>query len=107
MWKAKSPLELLDLFGSRITRDQLDRFFSIAQEILAAPDPQLDLPDSERYAAQIHGKVRPYSDLLIESLSDALIKLAVRGADQPDLQDLQVEVRVDLLIRDLLDAANG
>lgn len=107
IWKAKSPLELLDLFGSRITRDQLDRFLRIAQEILAAPDPQLELPDSERYAAQIHGKIRPYSDLLIESLCDALIKLAVRGADQPALQILQVEQRISFLIRDLLDAADG
>lgn len=107
IWKAKSPLELLDLFGSRITRDQLDRFLRIAQEILAAPDPQLELPNSERYAAQIHGKVRPYSDFLIESLCDALIKLAVRGADQPALQILQVEQRVSFLIRDLLDAADG
>lgn len=107
VWKAKSPLELLDLFGGRITRDQLDRFFSIAQEILAAPDPQLELPDKERYAAQIHGKVRPYSDLLIESLCDALIKLAVRGADQPSLQTLQVEGRVNLLVCDFLDAADG
>ena len=107
VWKAKSPLELLDLFGSRITRDQLDRFISIAQKILAAPDPQLELPDSERYAAQIHGKVRPHSDLLIESLCDALIKLAVRGADQPSLQVLQVDGRVNLLVRDLLDSADG
>lgn len=107
VWKAKSPLELLDLFGGRITRDQLDRFFRVAQEILSAPDPQLELPDSERYATQIHGKIRPYSDLLIESLCDALIKLSVRGADQPGLQSLQVEVRVGLLIRDLLEAANG
>lgn len=107
VWKAKSPLELLDLFGGRITRDQLDRFFSIAQEILAASDPQLELPDNERYAAQIHGKVRTYSDLLIESLCDALIKLAVRGADQPGLQALQVEGRVNLFVRDLLDAADG
>lgn len=107
VWKAKSPLELLDIFGGRITRDQLDRFFRIAQEILSAPDPQLELPDSERYAAQIHGKIRPYSDLLIESLCDALIKLAVRGADQPALHILQVEQRVSLFIRDLLEAADG
>lgn len=107
VWKAKSPLELLDLFGGRITRDQLDRFFHIAQEILAAPDPQLELPDKERYAAQIHGKFRPYSDLIIESLCDALVKLAVRGADQAALQTLQVEERVGFLVRDLLDAADG
>ncbi len=107
VWKAKSPLELLDLFGGRITRDQLDRFFRIAKEILSTPDPQLELPDSERYAAQIHGKIRPYSDLLIESLCDALIKLAVRGADQPALQILQVEQRVSLLVYELLDTADG
>lgn len=107
VWKAKSPLELLDLFGGRITRDQLDRFFCIAQEILAAPDPQLELPNNERYAAQIHGKIRPYSGLLIESLCDALIKLAVRGADQPGLQALGIEERAGLLIRDLFEAADG
>ncbi|KAF0202841.1 MAG: hypothetical protein FD173_1907 [Gallionellaceae bacterium] len=107
VWKAKSPLELLDLFGGRITRDQLDRFFRIAQEILSAPDPQLELPSSERYAAQVHGKIRSYSDLLIESLCDALIKLAVRGTEQSSLQALQVEQRVSLLIRDLLEAADG
>lgn len=100
VWKAKSPLELLDLFGSRITRDQLDRFFRIAQEILATPDPQLELPDKERYAAQIHGKIRPYSELLIDSLCDALVKLAVRGADQAGLQALRVEERVESLVRE-------
>ena len=42
--KAKSPLELLDLFGERITRDELDRFFQIAKRVLVAPDPELELP---------------------------------------------------------------
>jgi len=107
VWKAKSPLELLDMIGGRITRDQLDRFFRIAQEILAAPDPQLELPNEERYAAQIHGKIRPHSELLIDSLCDALVKLAVRGADQPGLQTLRVEDRVSLFVRDLFEAADG
>lgn len=53
VWKAKSPLELLGLFGDHIAQDQLERFFSIAQEMLATPDPQLELPDEKRYAAQV------------------------------------------------------
>ena len=61
VWKAKSPLELLDLFGERITRDELDRFFQIAKRVLVAPDPELELPEEQRYAAQIYGKVRPCS----------------------------------------------
>jgi hypothetical protein len=107
VWKAKSPLELLDLFGDRITSDELDRFFKIAKSILLMPDPQLDLPDEERHAARIYGKVRPQSDLLIESLCDTLIKLAVRGPGVPALASLNIEGRVAAFVRDLLEHADG
>jgi len=107
VWKAKSPLELLDLFGGRITGTQLDRFFQVATELLSAPDPQLELPESERYAAQIHGKVHPQSGLLFESLCDTLIKLAVRGPDVPALLDQNIEGRVERLVSDLLEGSDG
>ncbi|MDH4321408.1 MAG: hypothetical protein OEV73_07915 [Desulfobulbaceae bacterium] len=107
VWKAKSPLELLSQFGSRITSDQLDRFFAIAREMLAAPDPQLELPDEERYMAQIYGKVHPYSGLLFKSVCDGLVKLAVRGPEQQGLASLHIEERVAVLVRDLLDGADG
>lgn len=107
VWKAKAPLELLALFGDRVTRDQLERFFSIAQEMLAAPDPQLELPDEKRYAAQVYGKVRPHSGLLFESICDALMKLAVRGPEQPGLLALGIEERMRWLVHELLDTADG
>jgi len=102
VWKAKSPLELLDLFGDRITRDQLDRYFTVVREILADPDPVLELPEEERYAARIYGKVRPQSGLLIRALSDTLMKLAGRGPDAPNFRALDIEHRVAALVRDLL-----
>ncbi len=101
-WKAKSSLELFDLFGERITSDELNRFFEIAFEILSSPDPALDLPEGERYAAQLYGKVRPQSDILIKALCDTLIKLAARGHDLPSLQAAFIEERVARLVRDLL-----
>lgn len=107
VWKAKSPLELLGLFGDRITRDQLDRFFAIAQEMLGAPDPQLELPEEERWAAQIHGKVHPFSELIFDSVCDALIKLAVRGPEQPGLDALRIEERVASFAYGLLNDADG
>nr|VFK62256.1 MAG: hypothetical protein BECKTC1821F_GA0114240_10724 [Candidatus Kentron sp. TC] len=107
VWKAKSPLELLTLFGSRITSNQLDRFFSIAQDLLLASDPQLELPDEERYMAQLHGKVHPWSDFLFESVCDSLVKLAVRGPERAGLDALGVEGRVADLVRELLDGADG
>ena len=103
VWKAKSPLELLDLFGERITRDELDRFFQIAKRVLVAPDPELELPEGERYAAQVHGKVRPESGLLIRSICDTLVKLSVRGPAVPALAAAQIEARVSGFVRDLLN----
>ena len=85
VWKAKAPLELLDLFGDRITDGELDRFFEVANTILAEADPQLELADEDRHAAQIYGKVRPQSELLINALCDTLMKLAVRGPAFPGL----------------------
>lgn len=107
VWKAKSPLELLGLFGDRITWEQLDRFFAIAKEMLGAPDPQLELPDEERWKAQVHGKVHPFSGLIFNSICDALIKLAVRGPEQPGLYALRIEARVESLVHGLLNDADG
>ncbi len=107
IWKAKSPLELLDLFGERVTSDQLDEFFKIAEEILLPPDPKLELPESQRHAAQIYRKTRPHSGLLIESLCDSLVKLSARGSDMPGLQSKDICVRVDNLIYKLFNDANS
>jgi len=102
VWKARSPLELLDLFGDRITTDELDRFFEIARETLSAPDPVLELPEDQRYAAQVYGKVRPQSNILIRAICDTLIKLAVRGPLLTSLAAADIEGRVAGLVRDLL-----
>jgi hypothetical protein len=107
VWKAKAPLELLDLFGDRITDGELNRFFEMAKAILAEADPQLELADEDRYAAQLHGKVRPQSGMLIDALCDTLMKLAVRGPAFPGLADSHIEARVTVLVRALLDGADS
>lgn len=106
IWKAKSPLELLCLFGDRITRTQLDRFFAIASEILGATDPRLDLEEPQRWMAQVYGKVHPFSELLFDSICDGLIKLAVRGTELQSLNALDIESRIASLVFDLLNGAD-
>lgn len=104
VWKAKAPLELLDLFGPRITRDEIDRFFAIARDVLLAPAPELDLPKDQRFAAPIYGKARPESGLLIRSLCDTLVKLAVRSPRALKLAD--IEGRIEAFVHDLLHDAD-
>lgn len=106
-WKAKSALELLDLFGDRITRDELDRFFEVARELLTSPDPQLEVPEEERLVAHVRGKVRPHSELLLESVCDTLVKLAVRGPQVPKLAASDIDQRIAWFIRDILGEADG
>ena len=107
VWTAKSPLELLDLFGGRITQDELGRFFEITRQILLAPDPELELPDEQRYAAQVYGKVRPESDVLIRGICDTLVKLAVRGGHVPSLSAANIEGRIAIFVLELLRDADG
>lgn len=107
VWKAKASLELLDLFAERITADELERYLAEAATVLSTPDPALELPEESRGAAEIYGKTRAQSGLLIESLTDALIKLAVRGAEMPGLVSLNLTGRVDRLVRDLLRDADS
>ncbi len=103
VWKAKSPLELLYLFGDRITSDELNRFFEIARQVFLVPDPVLELPEKDRFAAQVYGKVRPQSGLLIEALCDTLIKLAVRAPQVPALSPANIQGRITALVHELLD----
>ncbi|MCP5306971.1 MAG: hypothetical protein H6953_16125 [Chromatiaceae bacterium] len=107
VWRAKAPLELLDLFADRITEAEIDRFFGIVEALLVEPDPILDLKADERWMAQIHGKVRDESGLLFRSMFDALVKLAVRGRDYEGLATLGVDLRVEQLIDRLLRNADA
>ncbi len=102
VWKAKAPLELLDLFAERVTADELDRYLAETLAILSAPDPALELEPEYRSAAEIYVKTRAQSGLLIESLAESLIKLVVRGVEMPGLASLNLSSRVDRLVRDLL-----
>ena len=107
IWKAKSALELLALYGERITDEQIETFFSATEEILSISDPQLELPDDKRYMAAIYHKIRPQSDLLVFSLCDTLIKLAVRGPDIEGLRSKNIEGRVSSLVFKLLNDADS
>jgi len=106
VWKAKSPLELLCLYGERITEVELDAFFAIAQKMLETDDPALELEPSERWMASALGKAQPHSQLLADAVCDSLVKLAVYGSDFSRLAAKDVNRRIARLVGDLLDNAD-
>lgn len=74
-----SKIDSLFAIAGSITQGDLEHFFDIAKIVLGEDDPALDLPDSERWAAAIHGKKREFSSALREGISETLVLLAVHG----------------------------
>ncbi len=86
-----------------ITKRNLDNFFIVAKCVLSEKDPAINLPDSERWLANLYGKVREHSDALRHGIRETLILLAVFGgrlfSQRPGVD---VEARITELIRSLL-----
>ena len=102
VWKAKSPIELLYLVAPKLSRSKLNRFLDLAKAIISKPDPSLELPESERWMANIYGKVRDESGVVITSLLNSLIKLKV-FAETTDLNiSSDINSKIDNLIYEIL-----
>ena len=69
------------LFGVHkfVTEPDLDNFFFVAECVLSETDPALDLPEDERWAANVYGKVRDHSAALRRGIRETLVLLSVHG----------------------------
>lgn len=82
-----SRVDLLHALHEQMTRKDIEDFLVVAEMVLAEDDPALDLPDDQRWAANIHGKSRSISDALRQGIREAVLLLAVNG---PDLFDHRI-----------------
>jgi addiction module HigA family antidote len=74
-----SKIDLLFAVAWSITEMDIKRYLDLARIVLGEDDPKLDLPESERWAAAMHGKLREFSSALREGISETLVLLAVHG----------------------------
>lgn len=74
-----STIDLLFAIASQITASDLERFIKVAHIVLGEDDPGLDLPEDDRWAANIYGKHREFSAALRQGIAEALVLLAVHG----------------------------
>ena len=98
-----SKIDLLFAIARVVTVDDLKRYFALARIVLGEDDPALDLPESDRWAASLHGKSREFSSALRRSVSGTLVLLAVYGNSlfRKGL-GFDVETAVDQLVSELL-----
>ena len=98
-----SRLDALFATAPFVTEADLDRLFLVAEYVLSESDPALELSESERWMAAVHGKLRDHSNALRRGIHATLILLSEYG---PVLFDKrlggEIEGRVSDLVRKLL-----
>ena len=98
-----SKIDALFAVGPRVTAQELDNFLILAEMVLSETDPALELPEDQRWAASVYGKVREHSAALRKGVSETLVILSVHGNHLfPDDIGATLEARVSTLIRNLL-----
>ena len=98
-----SRLDALFATAPFVTVADLDRLFLVAEYVLSESDPALELPESERWMAAVHGKLRDHSNALRRGMGETLILLSVYSRRLFDERlGGNVESRVSDLVRKLL-----
>ena len=98
-----SRLDALFATAPFVTAADLDRVFLVAEYVLSETDPALELPESERWMAAVHGKLRDHSNALRRGMGETLILLSEYGGRLFDERlGGDVENRVSDLVRKLL-----
>ena len=97
-----SKLDALFAVGIQITKEQLDDFFLLAENVLSESDPALDLPEGHRWMAALYHKMREHSTVIRDGICETLVMLAAHGSDFLVESHYDVEQRVSELVRKLI-----
>jgi hypothetical protein len=99
-----SKIDALFAISKSVIEKDLAEFFMLAEYVLSELDPALDLPEDQRWAAELYGKIRDHSAALREGVCETLVVLSVHGNNLfRDRLGIDVEARVSSLIRRLLE----
>ena len=95
-----SKIDALYAVRKDLTETDLTEFLRLAESVLSENGPALNLPQDERWAAELYGKLRDHSAALREGVCETLVILSVHGNNLFGVNDVQD--RVSMLIRRLL-----
>ena len=98
-WEFVSPVDAWPFLAPKLTRKQLDAFEEGVVEVLGRDNPMYELAISERWCAQIHGKVLQHSGTLRETMARTLALMATRSDSAPVTDTLPLQGRVNRVVR--------
>lgn len=80
--KAKSTLEVFVLNEQGISDEMFERFIERCLSVIGQNDPAFELDKDDRWLANVRGKVRPHSGVLLKSLADGLVRISVHTTSE-------------------------
>ena len=103
-----SKVDALYAAHRKLTQKDLKNFLSAAEVVLSEQDPALELPEDQRWAANLYGKSRDHSSALRQGLCDTLVLLAVHGnALVGDRLGIDLEAEVSSVVQRLLTPSSA
>ena len=106
LWGFKDRLKSWQELADRLFDNHLDTFKALALEVLTIDDPSFELPDEERYAAAIHGKVLPHSVNLRKGLAESLALIGSRATTLINCTQGKADAIAVLSLRELFDKSD-
>ena len=104
-WTIVSPLDAWFRLASHFTSIQIDRYSSVAVDVLGALDPRFSMSAEDRWLAGVRNQLPSYSPLLQSAISETLILLSLHGDRLPAVQ--HGDRRAELIVRKILADASA
>lgn len=106
-WHLVSAVDAWMLLVSKLTHDDMKRFETIVEMVLAEGNPALELPPDQRWRASIDGKARRHSGDLRRGLAQSLALLGVYGGTVAMSGGASGSDFANYLVRKLLEWASA
>lgn len=79
VWYLVSKEDAWTLLSRYVTKEDVQRFTTVAKQVLSEVHPKFDLPPDQRWVATLHGKERRYSHALVAGVADTVALLGSLG----------------------------
>lgn len=104
IWKIKSPVEVLPFVSNTISSELVEHYFDSLLKLFLTKHPKFELDINQRYMANVIGKQFPYSEVLLEGITNSLVKLAVIGDKFVKLTATSFQFKINRLIKEILSS---
>ena len=95
-----SKVDVLFQVAGLMTEQDIADLLMLAEYVLSESNPALELPEEDRWAAAIHGKLRDHSEALRDGLCETLVLLSVHGNG---LFQERLGINVEALVSNLIE----